>query len=81
MSVRDAILSTFRQVADAQGRTLAPLSDNLKLAECGLDSLGFAVVITSLEDSLDAGPFNSSAWEEFPVTLGDFIKLYERAVD
>jgi hypothetical protein len=81
MSIRDEILSTFRRVADAQGRSLAPLSDDLKLTECGLDSLGFAVVITSLQDSLDAGPFDSSAWEDFPVTLGDFIKVYERSAD
>jgi acyl carrier protein len=81
MSVRNEILATFRQVADTQGRTLAPLSENLKLTDCGLDSLGFAIVISALEESLHTDPFNSSAWSEFPVTLGDFIKLYERAVD
>jgi hypothetical protein len=79
MSIRNEILSAFRQVADAHGRVLPPLSDDLKLADCGLDSLGFAIVITSLEESLNAGPFNSSAWADFPVTLGDFIKLYEQA--
>ena len=81
MSIRDQILSAFRQVADAQGRILTPLSDDLKLTGCGLDSLGFAIVITSLEESLNVDPFNSPERPGFPVTLSDFIKLYERAVD
>jgi acyl carrier protein len=80
MSIRDAILSAFRQVAGVQGQTLAPLSDELKLTECGLDSLSFAIVVTSLEDSLDVDPFSSSESADFPVTLGDFIKMYNRAL-
>jgi hypothetical protein len=79
MSVRDEIMSTFRRVADAQGRRLAPLSDELKLTECGLDSLGFALVVASLEDSLQVDAFNVSDASAFPVTLGDLIGLYERA--
>jgi hypothetical protein len=48
MSVRDEIMLTFRRVAE-QGRRLAPLTDDLKLAECGLDSIAFVLVIASLE--------------------------------
>lgn len=79
MSIRDQIMSTFKQVAQAQGRRLAPLTDDLKLTECGLDSLSFALVVTNLEDSLNVDPFNASEQFDFPVTLGDFIKLYESA--
>jgi acyl carrier protein len=80
MSVKDTIHSVFKQVAADQGRTLAPLSDGLRLTECGLDSLSFAIVVSSLEDTLHVDPFNSSEWVDFPVTLGDFIKLYDHAV-
>jgi hypothetical protein len=78
MSIREDIMSTFRQVAEMQGRRLAPLTDQLKLTECGLDSLSFALVVTTLEESLNCDPFNSTEWVDFPVTLGDFIKLYEQ---
>ncbi len=78
--MRDTIISIFQEVAASQGRTLAPLSDDLRLTECGLDSLSFAIVVANLEDSLGVDPFNSAEWVDFPVTLGDFVKLYDRAV-
>ncbi len=77
---RDTIVSVFSEVAVSQGRTLAPLSDDLRLTECGLDSLSFAIVVANLEDSLGVDPFNAAEWVDFPVTLGDFVQLYDRAV-
>jgi hypothetical protein len=35
------------QVAREHGKILAPLKEDLVLAECGLDSLGFAVLVAS----------------------------------
>jgi hypothetical protein len=78
VSIRDTVLSAFRTVAADQGRTLAPLSDDLPLLRCGLDSLCFAIVVASLEESLNVDPFNAEEWVDFPVTLGEFIKLYDR---
>lgn len=81
MSTKDTILSVFQQVAADQGRTLAPLSDATALSECGLDSLGFAIVVSCLEDSLGVDPFASGdSADSPPVTYGDFVRLYERAV-
>lgn len=80
MSTRGTIISVFNQVAADQGRTLAPLSDDLKMTDCGLDSLSFAVIVATLEDSLGVDPFNSIEWSEFPVTFGDFIQMYDHAV-
>ena len=80
MSVRDSIISVFKQVAADQGRTLAPITDDLKMTDCGLDSLSFAVVVATLEDTLGVDPFNSAEWVDFPVTFGDFIQLYDHAV-
>ncbi len=80
MSTRDAIVAVFKQVAADQNRSLAPLSDALNLTECGLDSLSFAVVVATLEDSLGVDPFNAAEWVDFPVTFGDFIKMYDHAV-
>ncbi|GAC1308739.1 MAG: acyl carrier protein [Steroidobacteraceae bacterium] len=77
---RDTIIAVFKEVAASQGRTLAPMGDDLRLTECGLDSLSFAIVVARLEDSLGVDPFNAPEWVDFPVTLGDFITLYDRAV-
>ena len=52
MSVRPKIASEFQQVAKEQDRTLAPITDEMKLVESGLDSLSFAIIVARLEDSL-----------------------------
>jgi hypothetical protein len=80
MSIRDLIVSVFKQVAEDQRRALAPLSDGLRMTECGLDSLSFAIVVATLEDSLGVDPFNAAEWVDFPVTFGDFIQLYDHAI-
>ena len=54
-----------------------PLSDGLKLLESGLDSLSFAIIVAKLEDELGFDPFNSEELVEFPITFGDFVRLYE----
>ena len=77
MSVKSTITAQFQQVAKEQDRTLAPLSDELKLVQSGLDSLSFAIIVARLEDSLGIDPFNV-AESVIPVTFGDFVKLYER---
>lgn len=75
MNVRSTITSTFETVAREQQRQLAVLSDDLKLLESGLDSLSFALIVARLEDTLGYDPFESA--ESFPVTFGDFVRLYE----
>jgi hypothetical protein len=77
MSVRTTVASQFEQVALEQKRKLARLSDDLKLLESGLDSLSFALIVVRLEDSLGFDPFDASDEMSFPVTFGDFVKLYE----
>jgi acyl carrier protein len=75
MSVRSTITSQFEDVARAQQRKLAPLSDDLKLLQSGLDSLSFALIVARLEDALGFDPFDDA--DKFPVTFGDFVTLYE----
>jgi len=78
MTIRSTILSEMQKIAVRQNRTIAPLTDDLTLLDSGLDSLCFAMLVAQLEDDLGLDPF-SSEQVEFPVTLGDFIKLYEHA--
>lgn len=76
MPVRSTVTSMFEEVAREQQRRLAPLSDNLRLVESGLDSLSFALIVARLEDTLGYDPFDTA--ESFPVTFGDFVGLYEK---
>jgi hypothetical protein len=80
MSTRDVIVAVFKQVAADQGRTLAPLSDAIRIAECGLDSLSLALVVAILEDSLAVDPFSSEELVDFPITFGDFVRMYNHTV-
>jgi acyl carrier protein len=77
MSVKLTIMDQMARVAQEHGKTLAPLRDELALLDSGLDSLGFAVLVARLEDKLGVDPFTSSEDVHFPVTFGDFVKVYE----
>jgi hypothetical protein len=58
---------------------LASLSDDLALLDSGLDSLSIAIVVARLEDELGVDPFSAVEDVGVPVTVGDFIRLYENA--
>ena len=78
-SLRATIEAKFREVAVDQEKALAPLTDHLVLLESGLDSLCFAIIVATLEDELGFDPFTEAEDVYFPVTLGDFVRFYERA--
>jgi acyl carrier protein len=78
MSLRSTITAQFEQVAQEQKRKLARLSDDLKLLESGLDSLSFALIVARLEDAVGFDPFDSDEEMKFPVTFGDFVRLYNK---
>ena len=77
MSVKLTIIEQMEQIAREHGKILAPLKEDLVLADCGLDSLGFAVLVARLEDRLGIDPFSAAEEAVSPVTLGDFVKVYE----
>ena len=79
MSVRSIVISQFEHVAKEQEKDLALLADDLVLLDSGIDSLCLAIIVARLEDALGTDPFSSGSATEFPVTLGDFIRLYQDA--
>ncbi len=79
MLARSEIVAVVEQVAAEQSKNLAPLTDQLGLLETGLDSLCFAIIVARLEDRLGFDPFSTAEDVDFPVTVGDFIRLYEQA--
>jgi acyl carrier protein len=70
-------MDQMTEIAREHGKILAPLRDDLILLDSGLDSLGFAVLVARLEDRLGVDPFTASEDAQFPVTFGDFVKVYE----
>ena len=79
MSKRPIILHEIRVVAEEQGKTLAPLTDDLALLDSGLDSLCFAILVSRLEDLTGYDPFLAQG-ANYPRTVGDLIAFYDEPV-
>jgi acyl carrier protein len=75
------VISEIEQIAEQHQKKLAPLTDDSILMNTGLDSLCFAVLVARLEDRLGVDPFSTSDDISFPVTLGDFVRVYENAAN
>ena len=79
MSTKSIIISEIQRLAAEEDKTLPSLTDELVLLESGLDSLGIAILVARLEETLNLDPFTNSDDIYYPVTLGDFIRAYEEA--
>jgi acyl carrier protein len=79
MSIKLTVISEIERIAEQHHKKLVPLSDESILMNTGLDSLCFAVLVARLEDRLGIDPFSTSDDISFPVTLGDFVRVYENA--
>ena len=75
--IKLTIIDQMQRIAREHEKALAPLNDDLVLLESGLDSLGFAVLVARLEDTLGVDPFTTAEDATFPLTFGDFVKVYE----
>jgi hypothetical protein len=81
MSIRLIILDQMEQVAREHGAILTPLHDDLPMVDSGLDSLGIAVLIGRLEGQLKIDPFLTSEDGQLPLTIGDFVRVYEAVAE
>ena len=77
--------SKIHKVFDAvwcELRESAPptLSDDSVLLDTGLDSLGFAILVTRLDDELGYDPFSLADEAVYPQTFGEFVAFYEQHV-
>jgi acyl carrier protein len=81
MSIKGAVISQIEEIRRSSKKPLLPLTDDLILLDSGMDSLGLAILVTRLEDTLGLDPFTDADITVPPVTLGDFIQLYEDAAN
>jgi acyl carrier protein len=79
MSIQLTVFSEIEKIAAEHSKKLVPLSNDTVLVNSGLDSLCFAVLVARLEDKLGVDPFSTAEDPSFPVTLGEFVRVYENA--
>lgn len=77
--IEQVIRVTFDEVYTAQndGKAGPALNEDTILLETGLDSLGFAILVTRLEEELGFDPFSLSAEAYYPSTFGEFLQFYQ----
>jgi len=79
MSIRDMVVEAILEAAENRGINFsADIDDSTVLLESGLDSLGYAIVVTLLDEKLDYDPFYQMDEPVYPTTLGEFVAIYER---
>jgi acyl carrier protein len=78
-TLEDDIRRVFAQVWGFEKGSAAPdlLADTV-LLETGLDSLGFAIFVSSLEEDLGYDPFTLSQDAYYPQTFAEFVAFYDR---
>lgn len=72
------IRSVFSEVFENQndGRKAPEIERETVLLGTGLDSLGFAILVTRLEEELGYDPFSLATTAFYPRTLGEFVDFY-----
>jgi len=79
MTVKEKIIEAMTEVAESTSVILkSDLTDDSVLLESGLDSLGFAILVSVLEEKLGYDPFVLMEEPVYPQTLGEFTSVYER---
>lgn len=77
--MRETILEAMTEAAKSTGANLNDdIVDGSILLDVGLDSLGYAVLVSLLEDKLGFDPFSELDKPYYPKTLGELIAFYGR---
>lgn len=78
-TIENGIRKVFTEVWDLEVGTAAPeLFQDTILLETGLDSLGFAIFVSALEEELGYDPFTLSEDAYYPQTFAEFVAFYEK---
>lgn len=76
--MREKLRQVFSEVWQEQNEAAVPeLHDDTVLLDSGLDSLGFAIVVTRMEEELGYDPFSLTDEPVYPETFGEFVRFYE----
>ena len=61
-----------------KGGVAPVLTHDSILLDTGLDSMGFAIFVSNLEDAIGYDPFSISQDPYYPQTFGDFVAFYAK---
>ena len=78
METRETIVQALAELFEEDELDVPELTDDLVLLETELDSLGFAVLVTRLEETLGYDPFSMMTEPVYPTTFGEFVAVYEQ---
>ncbi len=81
MTIRDSITGELIALYEEDELEVPELSDDLVLLDTDLDSLGFAVLVTRLDEVLGFDPFAEVDEPVYPATFGEFLAVYEQHVN
>lgn len=76
--IRDA-MQQVAQLSDCQ--LVEPIESTTLLLECGLDSLGYAMLVAQLEEDLGIDPFTELGIATYPSTFAEFLAIYQQSVN
>ena len=74
-SIRKVFAEIWRQEKGTEAPTLVP---DTVLLDSGLDSLGFAIFVSMLDEELGFDPFTLSDDSYYPQTFAEFVAFYEK---
>jgi acyl carrier protein len=78
-TLENDIRRVFAEVWAVEKGSEAPaLMPDTVLLESGLDSLGFAIFVSSLEEALGFDPFTLAEDAYYPQTFAEFVAFYEK---
>ena len=80
MNIKETIKEKYLEVLEQTGNELLvpELTDDVVLLESGLDSLGFAILVATLDEALGFDPFTMMDEPFYPSTFGEFVEIYEK---
>lgn len=73
------IRAVFNTVWQQESGTEPPeLTQDTVLLDTGLDSLGFAIFVSALEEEIGFDPFTLADDAYYPQTFAEFVAFYEK---
>ncbi len=82
LNLEQQIKDAMQQVAELSDCQLVEsINPDTLLLECGLDSLGYAMLVAQLEENLGYDPFTELAFDTYPSTFAEFLAMYQQCAN
>jgi acyl carrier protein len=81
MKIKEIIIKKFKETLSLRNADFQiELKNSTILLDSGLDSLGFAILVTKLEEEFGCDPFTMMDEPFYPRTFEEFLSIYEKYV-